>query len=469
MKKKELLDEALNKNSSYGVESFKGKTFLSAYYLTEKYPLSISIKLDYEKSLSEWEGKREKIFFLISLLISIVVFLVFVLIHKQIREKNKEIEFHKKQLESKTRLKHAYIVYQNTQDGIVITDSEANIIDVNNAFIKTTGYSLSEVKGLNPRILKSGVISSNIYNDMWNSIKNRGYWNGELVNKNKDGEFYNELLTINSVRDESGNIKNYIGVFTNISKQKEQEKKLKEQEHLLFQQSKMASMGEMLENIAHQWRQPLSVISMSASGVILKHQYKMLDDEYLNKSLEGIIQNTKHLSKTIDDFRNFFKPNKEKNIVYISDVIERTLNIVSSKFKNREIKVIKDIADISLNIFDNELVQVVMNILKNSQDALESLEPENRYIFIVAKKEEDNTISLSLKDSAGGIKDEVIDKIFEPYFTTKHQSQGTGIGLYMSEEIITKHMHGKLNVHNEEYSYEGKTFKGAVFTINIPL
>jgi len=246
------------------------------------------------------------------------------------------------------------------------------------------------------------------------------------------------------------------------------EKEKKEKDKLLAQQTKMASMGDMLENIAHQWRQPLSVISTAASGIKIQKAVNNLSDESLEDFTNKIIDSTTFLSNTIDDFRDFFKPDKEKNSFFINDSIEKSLQIVGSKFKNREIEVIKNLEKIQIQSFENELIQVFINILNNSRDALENLDIKDRYIFIDTFLVNEKLV-ITFKDNGGGIPQSLINRVFEPYFTTKHKSQGTGIGMFMSEEIITKHLDGVISVSNEKYTYDGKLFKGALFKIVLPL
>lgn len=241
---------------------------------------------------------------------------------------------------------------------------------------------------------------------------------------------------------------------------------------LLYQQSKIASLGEMLGNIAHQWRQPLSAISSAASGIKLQKEMKILEDKDLNASLDGILKNSRYLSKTIDDFRNYFKSDKPKEVILLDDAIKDDLNILSATLKNNYIQVITDLKpNIELLTLKNELTQVHLNLISNSKDALLSEENqllENRYLFISLSVDNNHAI-INIKDNAGGIPEDALGKIFEPYFTTKHKSQGTGIGLYMSEEIISKHLKGSISVSNETFKYEGKSYKGANFTIKLPL
>ena len=265
--------------------------------------------------------------------------------------------------------------------------------------------------------------------------------------------FYISLIIKKRFQDYKKDIKHYID---------ENHK----QNLILSQKLKLAAMGEMMENVAHQWRQPLSLISTASSGIKFQKDLDLLTDESLIESVDRINETAKHLSQTIEDFRDFFKPDKEKIVFLLNKAIEKTLNLLYSRIKNKEIIVIKSIEDVKIEGFERELLQVLMNILNNAIDALEEKEGE-RYIFIdvISKKE---NIIIKIKDNAGGIKDEVIQRVFDPYFTTKHKSQGTGIGLHMSQEIISRHMNGLLEVSNTEYTYKNKSYKGAVFSINIP-
>jgi PAS domain S-box-containing protein len=262
-----------------------------------------------------------------------------------------------------------------------------------------------------------------------------------------------------------------LGSYLDISEQKKSALELAHKDKLLAQQSKMAAMGEMLENIAHQWRQPLSVISTASSGLKIQKQFSTLDDDSLYKTLDIITHTAEHLSQTINDFRDYFNPNKEVTKFDLKNIIEKTLYFVQSKFKNRNITIIKQFENIELIGLENELVQVIINILNNSRDAFENCEMiEDKLVLISTfKNEKQNYVYITIQDSAGGIPKDIINRIFEPYFTTKHKSQGTGIGLYMSQEMIEKHMKGELNVENKTFYYENKSYLGALFTIKIPL
>ena len=226
----------------------------------------------------------------------------------------------------------------------------------------------------------------------------------------------------------------------------------------------MISMGQMIENIAHQWRQPLSVITTSISGIKLKKMVNDLDDEFLYKTLDSVMNTSQYLSNTIDDFRYFFKPQKEKDFFYLKECINKTIDLLEANFKENNIKLICNMEEIQILGYETELIQVLINILNNSKDALLSLDDQERLIFINVKKDNGKAL-IKIKDNAGGIQEDIIDQIFEPYFTTKHQAQGSGIGLYMCQEIIYKHMNGHIDITNIEFNHEGKTYKGALSII----
>jgi signal transduction histidine kinase len=229
----------------------------------------------------------------------------------------------------------------------------------------------------------------------------------------------------------------------------------------------MAAMGEMIGNIAHQWRQPLSAISATATGLKIQKELDCLSPDEIDSSLTAINNSVQYLSKTIDDFRGFLNPNnKDRKIFMISDSLDKALNLVSSQFAAKEIEIIKDIEEYELFSIENELVQVFINIFNNSKDILITKENQKRLIFIKTYKK-NNSFYIEIKDNGGGIKDSIIERIFEPYFTTKHQSQGTGIGLYMSQEIVRNHLNGTLMVENATYMYKDIEYIGAKFTIKI--
>ena len=296
-------------------------------------------------------------------------------------------------------------------------------------------------------------------NYLSNKINNLINGTKEFSNNNLD---YRIKITS---KDEIGKLESSFNKMAeNLKKEREE---LEEKDRLMFQQAKMAALGEMLENIAHQWRQPLSLISSISSSLIVQKELNILEDKELKKSLNAVRNNTEYLSNTIEDFRSFFKPDKDKSCFEVSHTVSKALMILESKFKIEDIDIVSDYKDeVKICGLENELIQVIMNIFNNSKDAFNSNAIRDKKIFVTIYEKNEHMI-LKIKDTANGIPDAILDRIFEPYFTTKHQSQGTGIGLYMSREIITKHMNGILKVKNKEFEYEGKAYKGAQFTIKI--
>jgi C4-dicarboxylate-specific signal transduction histidine kinase len=210
------------------------------------------------------------------------------------------------------------------------------------------------------------------------------------------------------------------------------------------------------------------LISTAATGIKLKKEIDCLSDKEFNENLDFINNSTQYLSKTIDDFRNFFATDKENKIFTIKEAFENTFKLISSQFKNKDIEIINNINESKLFYIKSELIQVLINILNNSIDELEKLEDQKRLI-ILNSYEIDKELIISIKDNGGGIKPEIIEHVFEPYFTTKHKSQGIGIGMYMSEEIIVKHMNGKINIKNCTFEYDDIKYKGAEVILELKL
>ena len=250
---------------------------------------------------------------------------------------------------------------------------------------------------------------------------------------------------------------------------KQEVKKSDNIEAKLFEAERLASMGEMIGNIAHQWRQPLSVISTGATGIIFQHEIGIISEKKIIDTCTSINNNAQYLSKTIDDFSNFIKGENTKKEFNLENEIHSFLQLIEGSSKNNNIKIILDLQkDISINSYENELTQCFMNIYNNAKDALVENIEVYRYIFIKTKIENNNVI-IEVKDNANGIEKDIMPKIFDPYFTTKHQSKGTGLGLHMTYNLIVNGMGGKIEVSNTIFEYENNKYKGAMFTITLPL
>ena len=286
------------------------------------------------------------------------------------------------------------------------------------------------------------------------TAKNKEYFEHEpyrLYTKEGDIKWVHDSTVI--VRNKKNEITHFVGYITDITDIKEKDKQL-------LQQSKLAQMGEMISMIAHQWRQPLTAISATTNNLSLKLMINDIQKESFLEELNLISGYTQHLSKTIDDFRKFFKENKEKERIILKDLVEETLQIVLVSLKNKNINLITEFScDKPIFTYTSELKQVLLNFIKNAEDVLLEREIENPKITIIAKND-DTCHILIIKDNAGGIPEKIIDKIYEPYFSTKLEKDGTGLGLYMSKKIIEEHCSGKIETKNDK--------EGAVFKITLP-
>lgn len=361
-------------------------------------------------------------------------------------------------------------IFNNIQEGVVVTDLKGSITEVNRAFETITGYSSLEAIGKNPSVLKSGRHDDAFYKELWSDLRTNFKWSGQFYNKKKNGEIYPSFANISAIKNSQGKVQNYIGIFTDISEVLNYEQELREKDIILIQQSKMASLGEMIDNIAHQWKQPLGLISIS-NGLIKMSQRANESatpkNKMINEAIVNIDNEVKHLTSTINDFRNFFSPSKEKKEFLIETCINSLILLVESRLKNRNIKVIKKISSTKIYSIKNELLQILMNVVNNAIDALDDSMEEQKYIFIETFKK-DNNLFISIKDNAGGIPDEIKEKVFESRFTTKEEGKGTGVGLYMSRQVI-KSLKGTLLFENVEYEFKEKNYKGANFVITVPI
>jgi PAS domain S-box-containing protein len=239
---------------------------------------------------------------------------------------------------------------------------------------------------------------------------------------------------------------------------------IKNQQERLISQSRSAALGEMFDNIAHQWRQPIGAINNAIINAEFALELGGMSSDELLKTFQQINTYTAFLSGTIDDFRNFSNPDKEKIIFTLHKSISQTISIIKGAYEMNNIHLIYEPNDplCSLNVYgpQGEFSQVILNILSNARDAIKEKQIKEG-IVEVELSATDDAIIISIGDNAGGIPEDVLPKIFDPYFSTKNKTQGTGIGLYMSKTIIEKHFEGKLEAYNEE--------KGAVFTITLPL
>lgn len=377
---------------------------------------------------------------------------------------------HEKQLktimEKQVGLEMAYAAIDSTTEAIFMTDMNNNIILINKAGERIFGYPKEAIIGENPRIFSSGKHNKAFYVSMWNNLVLNGEWKGEIYNRRSNGEIFLQHANLNVVRNEEGEITNYVAVMTDLSERKAVEVKLeemnknlmqlvkkeaiknREKDAILIKQSRQAAMGEMIANIAHQWRQPLTMLAIAVQDTKMAWSYGEVNDEYIEKMVSSSMKQINYMSHTIDDFRKFFKPDTKKTLFNLKKALYRVSELVSAALKSNNVELQIDIDD-SLSVFgyENELLQTFLNIINNAKDAAINNKVAFPKIEITAKPCEKGCV-VYVQDNAGGIPPEIIDKIFDPYFTTKEPGKGTGIGLYMAKTIIEVNMDGKISVEN---------------------
>ncbi len=444
----------------------------------------MSIEMPLEKAYEKAYEKTLKSAFYI--LIATLIFMYFYYnYNKKIYIKNEELEKLNKNLDNKVKERTKELDSSKNQLLNVINSSELGYWDwniskkqlhVNDIWLNMIGVERTEFDNtitqwfdkIHPKDL------DNIISKIDKAFDNNESFNEEYRIKHKNGEYiWVEVVGGVVQRDSKGNAIQACGILRNIHQKKLNEQKVQEQENLIQNQAKVAAVGEMLRNISHQWKQPLSVITTIASTMKLSYEFRQnMKDEEIISNCDKILNNGNYLAKTINDFSSYFDNHVQiKEQVNLKDTFERLSDLIKDSYTFDKIKLVCNIED-NLTIYLNEnlFIQAFLNIFNNSHDAfnLKQVDKNSRYVFIDVIKNND-IIEINFKDSAGGIDSNIINKIFEPYFTTKHQSIGTGIGLYMTNQIISKHLKGMISVKNVNYAYENKKLFGCEFKISLPI
>ena len=453
IKDKNLLDFYENINSK--ILSRKIKTTLrlnsSTFYNSEQINYLFDIKLN---------KIADSVFYNMQQSITISPFdlekdlvVVYVYDTTLLRETNYKLKKSKKELEEKNDEFQRMI--NALTEGLIISDENGNCEIINKYGKELLRTSSIKNKNLLDFVCKKSkdLVQRNLQSD-----DIRTY---EVYIKREDDTYFPAIVSGQAILLDSK--KKRISTIIDISN-------LKEKDRLITRQAKLADMGQMIANIAHQWRQPLSLISTTASGLKLYEELGKLDKNTLNESLDQIMMTTAHLSQTIDDFKNFIKDDKEKTVFDLNDIIKKDLTLLEGIIKTSHINIVinKKSDDIIIKGYPNELTQAIVNIITNAKDVLVDKQIDEKYIFIELEKI-NNYGYLRIYDNANGVDDDIADKIFEPYFTTKHKSQGTGLGLFMTHRIIKDSMDGEIVVNNLGFTHKEKEYKGACFTIELPL
>ncbi len=454
----------------------KSMLFQNRYY-KESVNKNINTLLHEAKNLLLEERLKTKqtVFVVLNVLFALIALflVVFLLFYRKLSITKEQLTAFKKAVE-------------NSDNVIVMTDKNSRITYANDAFEKTTGYPKSQVLGKNPSILKSGLQDSKFYEDLNKTINQGKTWRGRFINKKSSGEVFYENASISPIYSH-GEIEGYLAIKLDVTEsvlhaqeldelnkslEERVQKALKEarvKDRILLEQTKMANLGEMIGNIAHQWRQPLSAISSGISSMQLQKQIGILEDKDFGKTCDIIIENTNYLSKTIDDFRNFIKGEGEKELFNLKKSIDSFLSLVSTSTKKYYINIVTQIPEeLQIETLKNELNQCLINLYNNSKDILVEKNIQKKYIYIKAEVE-DEVLRITFQDNGGGIDEDIISRIFEPYFTTKHQSIGTGLGLSMTYRLIVEAMKGEIRVTNDKFYIGKEKFYGAKFSVKIPL
>ncbi len=342
------------------------------------------------------------------------------------------------------------------------TDIYGTITFVNEQFCKISGYTQEELLGKSHNIVRHPDVPDSTFAKLWNTIQAKKTYTATVKNMAKDGSVFYVNTTVTPILDQNDNIVEYIAIRYDVTKEKILQDDLQEKQKLLFLQSRHASLGQMLANIAHQWRQPLTQLNLSLFNM---KKFALNNDEkemlnYYNQSKDTI----KYMSETIENFTDFFKPQKNQIDFYIHESIDDALDILKQTINKENIIVNTNYESVKVKGISNEFSQVIINLIQNSKDAFSTNHITNKHIDISVSvnvsDEENKFIKVIFTDNAGGIDDTVKDTLFEPYMTTKHASVGTGLGLFMSQMIIQQSLNGIIKVSN--------TVDGAKFIISIP-
>ena len=386
------------------------------------------------------------------------------------------------------------------------TDINGIITFVNDEFCAISGYSKEELIGQNHNIVRHPDVSPSTFKALWQTILQKKAYKSTVKNRAKDGSTFYVNTTVFPILDEKGEIEEFIAIRYDVTqsvrlsealieKDKELEhlnttleervneqtkalmelnatledrvqeevQKNREKDRFLFQQSRLASMGEMIANIAHQWRQPLSELNITLYK--MNKLYHRQNDER-DVQFEGSYLHAKKIiskmSTTIEDFRSFFSPDRQSERFNLSTVSAEAIDIMQGTLERNNIStVVNTKNDAFIEGYFNEFSQVLINLMNNSIDAFSNKNIKDKLIYIEIDTSEERDAIIKVCDNAGGIEESIIHRIFEPYFTTKHASVGTGLGLYMSEMIIKNSMKGVIDATNSD--------SGVCFLIKVPI
>lgn len=356
-------------------------------------------------------------------------------------------------------------IAQAMNEAILTLDSEAKITFCNMKFLDMFGLEEADTIGSSfVDILIKVAVCNEKTGLFLECIKKIKECESFETLKTKEGQELFCKISLRNMSDFDEDGRSFLGAvitFSDVSELKKSQEEIRRKDDIIISQSRLAAMGEMISMIAHQWRQPITTIGMAVNNMQADIELESFDVKKAKEYVSTINNQVAHLSKTIDDFREFLKPNRVKDRVSVSHILKKCEALISKALQNNGIEYSFDKSlDTEFEVLDGELTQVLLNLIGNAKEILIARKIENPKISVNAKLEEECMV-LSVEDNGGGVDEEHRDRIFEPYFSTKGEKNNSGLGLYMSKIIIEKHMFGKIWFENRN--------GGATFFVSIPL
>ncbi|MCU7834776.1 MAG: PAS domain-containing protein [gamma proteobacterium symbiont of Taylorina sp.] len=434
------IQKAVQGDSGTGiVTDYRGNEVLAAWRYLPFSRLGLVVKQDTDEAYASIKELRNWTLFIGFITLSLLIYVAWIIARVVYRL-------------DETREQYEYAI-NGTEDGLWDWDLNSNKVFFSKKWKSMLGYTDKELnndyKSWSVRVHPDDIDQAK------REVLQAQQEPGRLLEnihrlQHKDGHWMWILARGKTIFDQNGHAIRMVGFHTDISQLKQLELELHEQEEIMIAQSRHAAMGEMIGMIAHQWRQPITVIAMGANNMLVDIELDDVSTPAFKEYAQSILKQTDHLSQTIDDFRNFFRPNKETDEVELGDVMAEAETIIGKSLENSLITLsVKNNNCRKITTFSRELLQVYINLLKNSKEALLENRTKDRRIDVVIHDAAEHIIT-TICDNGGGIDKAIIDKIFEPYFSTKDKKNGAGLGLYMSKTIVEKHLNGTISIENVE-------------------
>lgn len=353
---------------------------------------------------------------------------------------------------------------------IFYKNKEGLYLGVNKSWNEITGFTKDEI--LNKTVFdvapeKTAMIYHEQDKKVFSLQENPQIYEAEVFNKKQDKK-YKVVFNKSAFFGKDGKVAGLIGTIIDKSEITKLEQEKKENERLLIQHAKISAIGDMFENITHQWRQPLSLITTLSTGLIINEEHNILQKETLIESLNQINHTAQDLSKSLDLFRDYYNEDKAKALTPLGQVIDKALKGIIQSFDDIKIEFIKNVENIEIFCFKQELLQIILSIFNNSIDQFKVKKIKEGFIKIDIYKKDKYAV-IKITDNGQGMDDDIIKKVCLPYFSTKNKQKGAGLSLYMNRKIINEYMDGEFSLYNENWEYESKEYTGVCVKIMLPL